>query len=131
MDGLYNKYVISKSDGSPIDPNAVYFVLRVDKDPAARAAMRIYANRTDNGVLAQDIYRMLQCSFNKYIHAAYDAHRARTGHDDFDIGVNYITCSVCNKHAHLLESGLLLRCNRTSDEPNRSTQVARWSTCRL
>ncbi len=28
--GLINKYVISKRDGSEMDPNAEYFVLRVD-----------------------------------------------------------------------------------------------------
>ena len=29
--GLYNKYIISKSDGSTMDPRSDYFVLRLDK----------------------------------------------------------------------------------------------------
>jgi len=42
-DGLYNKYVIAKCDGSPIDPQARYFVLRLDTDRCARAAAYHYA----------------------------------------------------------------------------------------
>lgn len=29
-EGLYVKYRVEKSDGTPVDPNAVYFVLRLD-----------------------------------------------------------------------------------------------------
>ncbi|KKL93314.1 hypothetical protein LCGC14_1875890, partial [marine sediment metagenome] len=39
MKELYSKYKIQKMNGKPIDPNAQYFVLRLDTDPAARAAM--------------------------------------------------------------------------------------------
>ena len=46
--GLYLKYHIEKADGSPIDPNAEYFVLRIDKDPAARFAIRAYARFINN-----------------------------------------------------------------------------------
>jgi len=28
--GLYNRYTVTKTDGTPIDPKAVYFVLRLD-----------------------------------------------------------------------------------------------------
>lgn len=48
--GLYNKYVIRKSDGSIVNPNADYFVLRLDKDGeknhvnACRKAILLYAN---------------------------------------------------------------------------------------
>jgi len=45
MKGLYNKYIIHKSDGTSIDPNADYFVLRLDTDSCARGAIRNYANR--------------------------------------------------------------------------------------
>jgi hypothetical protein len=31
MEGLYNKYSVSKTDGSEIDPSAEYFVLRIDE----------------------------------------------------------------------------------------------------
>ena len=48
--GLINKYKITKADGSDVDPNATYFVLRYDlnqKDnihgEACRKALRIYA----------------------------------------------------------------------------------------
>lgn len=55
--GLYLKYIIAKADGSPVDPNADYFVLRLDTDQAARGAARNYANRImgDNPLLAQEI----------------------------------------------------------------------------
>jgi len=43
MKELYSKYKIQKMNGKPIDPNAQYFVLRLDTDPAARAAMLAYA----------------------------------------------------------------------------------------
>ena len=37
--GLYGKFNISKADGSPIDPEADYFVLRLDGDtPYAEAS---------------------------------------------------------------------------------------------
>ncbi len=42
MAGLYRKYSVSKADGTT-DPNAVYFVLRIDTDPAARRALMKYA----------------------------------------------------------------------------------------
>jgi len=43
MTGLYGKYKIEKTDGSPIDPKALYFVLRLDTDKSARRALRAYA----------------------------------------------------------------------------------------
>jgi hypothetical protein len=44
MSNLFNKYKIKKGDGSPVDPSAQYFVLRIDTDPAARFAIVAYAN---------------------------------------------------------------------------------------
>ena len=41
--GLYNKYVVTKADGSESDPRAEYFVLRLDQhqsDPKHREACR-------------------------------------------------------------------------------------------
>lgn len=58
--GVYMKYQIHKADGSPCDPDATYFVLRLDKDPAARAAMLVYAEETDNEELANDILGCLE-----------------------------------------------------------------------
>ena len=43
MKHLYNKYKIEKADGSPVDPDAMYFVLRIDTDPHACVALRAYA----------------------------------------------------------------------------------------
>ncbi len=59
--GLYRKYRISKADGTPVDPNAEYFVLRLDKDVAARAAALTYAKeiRNQKPKLAADIDRLI------------------------------------------------------------------------
>jgi len=43
MNNLFSKYHITKNDGSPVDPKAQYFVLRIDTDFAARAAVLVYA----------------------------------------------------------------------------------------
>lgn len=52
-----NKYVISKQNGDPIDPNAFYFVLRLDTDPHARKAAMAYAEsvENENPELAKDL----------------------------------------------------------------------------
>lgn len=53
--GIINKYKITKADGSSVDPDAEYFVLRLDdkgKDPihvkACRAAVQEYAKQIAN-----------------------------------------------------------------------------------
>ncbi len=58
---LYEKYRITKMDGSPVDPKAVYFVLRLDSDPAARQAAIKYAVLTidDNPTLAKQLVRVV------------------------------------------------------------------------
>lgn len=53
--GLYGKYIVSKADGTPIDPSADYFVLRLDSDPAAREAALRYADACDNTALAAQL----------------------------------------------------------------------------
>lgn len=52
-----SKYLISKTDGSEMDPEAWYFVLRVDKDPHAKVAALTYANsvESDNPRLAKEL----------------------------------------------------------------------------
>lgn len=51
--GLKLKYNVTKvKDGSPVYD---CFVLRPDKDPAARAALRAYADATTNDELRNDI----------------------------------------------------------------------------
>lgn len=41
--GLYQKYRLTKLDGSPVDPDGAFFVFRHDTDPHARAAIAAYA----------------------------------------------------------------------------------------
>lgn len=53
--GIYGKYIVKKADGSKCDPNAVYFVLRLDTDAAARKAMSTYADDCSNKQLAKEI----------------------------------------------------------------------------
>lgn len=43
MDGLYNKYRITKNNGDPVDPDADYFVLRLDADVHSLPALVAYA----------------------------------------------------------------------------------------
>ena len=61
---LYNKYKIEKTDGTPIDPEAQYFVLRIDTDVHARTALRAYAHSLAkfkvNPELEKDLWRYLE-----------------------------------------------------------------------
>lgn len=41
--GYEKKYIIQKASGKPVDPDAEYFVLRLDKDPYALDALYGYA----------------------------------------------------------------------------------------
>lgn len=45
MGNLFQKYTVTKTNGEPIDPDAQYFVLRLDTDSAARGAVIEYARR--------------------------------------------------------------------------------------
>ncbi len=63
--GLYHKFNVTRADGTPIDPGAVYFVLRLDRpveDRAARLALRIYACEVGdtNPDLADDLWALLK-----------------------------------------------------------------------
>lgn len=55
--GLYGRYKIEKADGSPVDPKAEYFVLRLDTDKHAIPAIVAYARsvREDNPQLADEL----------------------------------------------------------------------------
>ena len=55
--GYDPKYIISKKNGDPIDEDADYFVLRLDKDPHAIMALVTYARSVeqDNVQLATDL----------------------------------------------------------------------------
>lgn len=59
--GLDNKYIITKKNGNPIDPEAVYFVLRLDKDPHALNAISSYIDSVmdDNPRLALGLMNLI------------------------------------------------------------------------
>ncbi len=42
------RYIVTKTEGET-DPDAQYFILRIDKDPAARLALRKYADLAISG----------------------------------------------------------------------------------
>lgn len=60
--GLYQKYTVSKADGSGVDPNALYMVLRYDNDPLAREALRTlaFAVACVNTTFASDLMGQLR-----------------------------------------------------------------------
>ena len=63
--GLIGKFIVMHSDGHPVDPEAEYFVLRLDEHPdtddahfkACRRAIQVYANeiKEEYPKLAQDL----------------------------------------------------------------------------
>jgi len=57
MRGMYDKYTVLKKDNKT-DPEAVYFVLRIDNDEHARKAALTYAEsiKEENPNLAMDLY---------------------------------------------------------------------------
>jgi len=57
MRGLYDKYDIAKTDGSPVDDGADYFVMRLDSDQHARKGALAYADsiKEENPHLAFEI----------------------------------------------------------------------------
>ncbi len=62
--GLKNKYIIKKTNGQPVSPEAQYFVLRLDKDPHAVKAALAYADSVeiDNPALAFQLRGLaMQC----------------------------------------------------------------------
>jgi hypothetical protein len=70
--GLYDKFIISKADGSPIDPKAKYIVLRYDanniKDGSAvRVAIRKYAKiiQHTNPAFALDLLKSVDQEYVK------------------------------------------------------------------
>lgn len=80
MTGLFNKYIIQKADGSPIDPNAQYFVLRLDTDIAARIAVRAYIQELSDGdVLKQNLIDWIKCLDDKDYRDAMRRQAARYG----------------------------------------------------
>jgi len=54
--GIYGKYIIKKADGSRINSESCYFVLKLNNDQAARDAMRIYADECGDQILKAQIH---------------------------------------------------------------------------
>ena len=76
--GFDNKYIITKRSGKPTDPNAMYFVLRLDKDPHARKAALAYAKsvKSDNLQLSNELTKAVA-------RAAVQAKRSKKGEAPF------------------------------------------------
>lgn len=64
--GLEQKYIITKKNGHPVDPKAVYFVLRLDQDPNAIKAILAYAVSVGekNPELAFDLFAKVDSIMN-------------------------------------------------------------------
>lgn len=60
--GYHQKYIISKANGNPVDPEAEYFLLRFDKDPHALKALYIYAKSVQivNRQLHDDLMKKIE-----------------------------------------------------------------------
>lgn len=67
--GLYSKYDVVK-DGETVED---CFVLRPDRDPAARVALRAYANTTDDLRLASDLREWLDAIYNAIAESEMEA----------------------------------------------------------
>jgi len=54
---LQSKYIVAKTNGDPVDPEAEYLVLRLDTDPHARTAALAWADAIESEApnLAADI----------------------------------------------------------------------------
>lgn len=79
LEGLYGKFIIRKADGSPIDPEAKYIVLRYDannhKDgPACRYGISAYAKaiKSYNLQFAEDLLKGMEIEHIKYKDALHN-----------------------------------------------------------
>jgi hypothetical protein len=66
-DGLHGRYIVLKTNGEPVDDDAEYFILRLDKngsDPkhisACRKAVLTYADEIKDHLpkLSEDLYKL-------------------------------------------------------------------------
>lgn len=88
--GIYHKYAISHVDGSPIDPKAQYFVLRVDSDPSAYAALVAYHDsvKLDNPELAHDLALWM-------LSISADDTGVKDGYEP--VGLDRVSCPFCDE----------------------------------
>ncbi len=73
MAGLFSKYKIEKTDGSAIDPEAKYFVLRYDTDSSARVALVMYALHQSDPQLQQELLSAIKTEELKAVKQAWRA----------------------------------------------------------
>jgi len=64
-DQLHDKFIVTKKDGTPVDPDAVYFVLRVDNDEDALFAAMLWAVRKDKMGLYEDLRKYSEANKNE------------------------------------------------------------------
>jgi hypothetical protein len=96
--GLYGKYIIQKADGSPVDPEADYFILRLDADPVARIAALEYAIRTDD----QKLGEMLEKRVMDHVFSKDDQCRKRV--EGWPIGqIKRLRKEIAAKNARIKE----------------------------
>lgn len=62
MAKVYGNYIVRNADGTEVDPNAQFLVLRIDKDIHARVALRAYATSIKNAdpILAQELDELIE-----------------------------------------------------------------------
>ncbi len=59
MESLYSKYIVTYSDGRPVEGDC--FVLRPDRDSAARVAIKVYALYCGNPQLSNELINWIDC----------------------------------------------------------------------
>lgn len=77
-DGLHQRYIVTKADGEPVDPEAIYFVLRLDGKgddklhiEACREAALAYADFVQSGQakhlakVGQELRNLVQLLINQ------------------------------------------------------------------
>ena len=77
--GYEDKYIISKTNGNPVDAAAEYFVFRLDKDPYALDALYMYACSLTyiNPILSNDLIERIDIlkKYQKNIGIKKEDHR--------------------------------------------------------
>jgi hypothetical protein len=121
--GHYGKYTVAKADGTPTDPKADYFVLRLDTDTHARVAALAYADACEfkSPQLAAD----LRARVKRHVSSREEAlevaagSMAREMRDEIDLEIlnklttpplttfpkNGLLCSVCGQPQYETPSG--------------------------
>jgi hypothetical protein len=70
--GFYNKYSITRTDGTPINRDEEHFVLKLDSDRFARDAAIYYAQISNNALLESDLrilFKQRGWDFSKLKHS--------------------------------------------------------------